>query len=309
MFSGVLNVKHCLFYLCPPGRRVPDPPLESSSSEEGGRRFKGRADITPLLLYKSCTSAFKDPFRGTLEPREPLQESWHHPEPRRCGCRARSSPLAVRVKLWLSGVCPVCRTFWSAWRLERSSSGTEASWSLWRREVTWRRDRWPPRPPPSTQRRVRALLRAALTRSGAGWSARLILLIPCRCSAPAAPGVPARGLHGHADVHLLRQRRQAGEQRQHAELHRERARRTSRTPRTAPLPRLQPCLRFRVSRSTRPPVTWPGRWPTRGMLWWQGGSPRPRPTWAVRARRPWRPSSRSRSMSSSTRTWTFWSQR
>lgn len=49
----------------------------------------------------------------------------------------------------------------------------------------------------------------------------LFLFIPCRCSAPAAQGVPARGLHGHADLHLLRQRRQAGEPRQHAALHSE----------------------------------------------------------------------------------------
>lgn len=46
----------------------------------------------------------------------------------------------------------------------------------------------------------------------------------CYSSAAAAPGVPAGRLQRHADVHFLRKRRQAGEQRAHSALHGERSR-------------------------------------------------------------------------------------
>lgn len=115
------------------------------------------------------------------------------------------------------------RVSWSVWMRERSSSGTEALSSPWRREATSKQDRGHLRPQPSTLKRVLLLLPARLYSlsvcvcvcpPGCGFDVR-----SCAFSAPAAPRVPACGRQRHADLHFLCQRRQTGEQGQQTALH------------------------------------------------------------------------------------------
>lgn len=68
-------------------------------------------------------------------------------------------------------------------------------------------------------------------------------------------------------------------------------------------------LDFRASRSTRLPVTSPGRWPMRETHWSLEESVRPPLTWAARARLKWRPSLRNKLTSLWRRTWTSSLQR
>lgn len=86
------------------------------------------------------------------------------------------------------------RVSWSVWMRERSSSGTEALSSPWRREATSKQDRGHLRPQPSTLKRVLLLLPARL------YSLSVCVCSECVCVRLAAgltcaPVLSVRQLH------------------------------------------------------------------------------------------------------------------